>query len=70
MFVNVQRDNAPPIFRNEPYGTVISENRLNEVIYTAVTATDSDLAVSLWLGSLLVQAIKVFVSYSSWTFTL
>jgi hypothetical protein len=47
--VNVIRDNNPPFFINEPYETQISENIFNtnnnNVIYTRVSARDTDLQV-------------------------
>lgn len=47
VIVNVLRDNSPPIFRNTPYATDISENRLATTSIFRVSADDADLRVSL-----------------------
>ena len=46
VFVDIIRDNQPPVFVNEPYGVTISENRFDEIIYTDVSAFDNDQQVS------------------------
>lgn len=57
--ININRDQFPPIFTNEPYGTnIVDSQTLNQTIYT-VRAQDQDLA-----GNLVYEAIGVYPAQS------